>query len=81
LSLSESPKRHVFLATSDTFKSNIGHAKDGPLVEGLEIYGGVDGRKGSGLHSVNWGGEGPCEIKTKPLKAYNADTGTIARAS
>jgi hypothetical protein len=71
--LSESAERHVFLATSDSFKSKSGDAKGAPLVEGLETHGGVDGDKGSGLYSVNWECEGPGETAIKLLNNYHAD--------
>jgi hypothetical protein len=71
--LSESAERHVFLATSDSFKAKSGEAKGVPLVNGLEIHGGIDGEKGSGLYSVNWNCEGPSETAIKLLKDYNAN--------
>jgi hypothetical protein len=77
--LEESGARHVFLATSSTYKPKTGSGDGVPLVEGLPVHAGVDDEIGSGVYSVNWDGEGPGAKVVRLLRQYN-DDGTAEKA-
>lgn len=71
--LEESAARHLFLVTSEAYKPREGGGKGVPLVEGLEVHPGIDGKVGSGVYSVSWDGEGPGEKLVALLDGYRKD--------
>jgi hypothetical protein len=76
--LAESAERHLFLATSATFAPEEGKAEGVSLVDGLETHVGTNGKKGSGVYSVKWDGEGPSKGAIELLSKYRKD-GTSAK--
>ena len=71
--LAESAERHLFLVTSEAFQPKEGDGKGVPLVEGLELYQGIDGKAGTGVYSVSWDCEGPGERAIALLAGYRID--------
>ncbi len=71
--LEESAARHLFLATSEAYRPREGSGRGVPLVEGLEVHPGIDGKAGSGVYSVSWDGEGPGESAVALLDGYRKD--------
>jgi hypothetical protein len=71
--LEESAARHLFLVTSEAYRPREGGSDAVPLVQGLEVHTGIDGRAGSGVYSVDWDGEGPGKKAVALLDGYRKD--------
>ena len=71
--LEESAARHLFLVTSEAYRPREGAGMGVPLVQGLEVHGGIDGKAGSGVYSVGSDGEGPGEKAVALLDGYRKD--------
>ncbi|KAJ5776311.1 uncharacterized protein N7511_001322 [Penicillium nucicola] len=55
--IKESGERHLFFATSAQYPARLGEDGVGvPLVDGLEVANGLDGKAGSGVYSIHWSG-------------------------
>ena len=79
ISIHESAERHVFLATSASYKPKSGDTNGVPLVKGLELHEGVNGECGSGVYSVKWHCDGPGEKVVQLLTEYEKN-GTMEQA-
>ena len=71
--LDESAARHLFLVTSEAYKPREGAGVGVPLVQGLEVHDGIDGKPGSGVYSVGSDGEGPGKKAVALLEGYRND--------
>lgn len=71
--LEESAARHLFLVTSEAYKPREGGGKGVPLVQGLEVHTGIDGKAGSGVYSIGSDGEGPGKKAVALLEGYRKD--------
>lgn len=64
----ESGERHLFFATSAKYppRASVDTAAAVPLVDGVDVAQGTDGKVGSGVYSIHWNGEqaGPKSVAT-----------------
>ena len=75
--LDEAGDRHVFFCTSARFSNGSGDTTAGvPLVEGLGLARGTDGRPGTGVHSIDHNGES-ASPKTERLLAQMRTQGVV----
>ncbi len=74
----EAGERQLFFATSARFAPRDGVVVGVPLVEGVEVARGTDGKGGSGVYSISEDGESAGEGVERLLKGYRED-GTLEK--
>ncbi|GAD97834.1 hypothetical protein PVAR5_6516 [Paecilomyces variotii No. 5] len=80
--IEESGERHLFLSTSSRYEPNgvaDGQKASGvPLIEGIKVAEGTDGKIGSGVYSVDWDCE-TCGPKVTALLAKMREEGCVEK--